>query len=268
MSTVTHDMLQAYADGQLPADRLQAVQAYLAANPEAAAEVALWQRQRDAITTLFAPIAAEPVPARLRAGRIAAAQRGQTMSGLRWIAAAVILLALGVGGGWFTRPLFEPAPSVPDQLIASAVNAHNVFVAEKRHAVEVTAGDQEHLVSWLSNRLNTRVGTPDLSSDGFHLVGGRLLPGEPSTGRAAQLMYEDAQGQRVTVYLTAALPDRAKAYQFAALDRTDAFYWANAFMTCTVVGTLPEAQMKTVSGAIYKQLTALDDAAAGPDFRS
>lgn len=259
MSAVTHEMLMAYVDGQLPAEQTTAVEAHLAANPDAAADVALWQRQRDAITTLFAPVAAEPVPARLRPARIAVEQKRRTGNTMRLAAAAIVLLAIGTGAGWYSHRLLEHYPTVPDTLIASAVNAHNVFVAEKRHAVEVAATDQDHLVSWLSNRLNTPIGTPDLRPDGFNLVGGRLLPGDPSTGRAAQLMYEDTKGDRVTVYLTAALPDRAKAYQFAALDKTDAFYWADAFMTCTVVGTLPAEQMKTVSQSIYKQLTALDE---------
>ncbi|MBU1307788.1 MAG: anti-sigma factor, partial [Alphaproteobacteria bacterium] len=141
-------------------------------------------------------------------------------------------------------------------LIADAVNAHTVFVAENRHAVEVGSDDSAHLSGWLSNRLNTTLGLPDLTAQGFTLVGGRLLPGEPDLGgRAAQLMYEDADKQRVTVYVTAALPDRQPARQLASLAGTEAFYWANARITCTVVGTLPDDQMQAVSNAVYVQLT-------------
>ncbi|UXN74796.1 hypothetical protein N8D56_07060 [Devosia sp. A8/3-2] len=75
-------------------------------------------------------------------------------------------------------------------------------------------------------------------------------------------MYENAAKQRITVYVTAALPDRAPAYQFASRDGAEAFYWANARITCTVVGTLPEAEMKTVSRAVYQQLTEGDVARA------
>ena len=39
----------------------------------------------------------------------------------------------------------------------------------------------------------------DLRDHGFELVGGRLLPDGP--GKSAQLMYQNAQGVRVTVYL-------------------------------------------------------------------
>lgn len=262
MSLITRDTLMAFVDGQLDPAQIPAVQAYLAANPDAAAELALMQRQTQALQSLFDPVAAEPVPARLRARRIAAEQiqhRGRTW---RWAAAAVVLLALGLGAGWFARPVFD-APSASATLIADAVNAHTVFVAENRHAVEVGGDDSAHLSSWLSNRLDTNLGMPDLSAQGFVLVGGRLLPGEPELGgRAAQLMYENTSQQRVTVYVTAALPDRQQVTQLASVDNTEAFYWANARITCTVVGTLPVDQMQAVSQAVYVQLTEGDISAA------
>lgn len=264
MSQITRDQLMAYADGQLPQAERDAVDAYLAANPEAAAELALLQRQNDAIRTLFGPAGAESVPARLRPQRLAAEIARRRSQPWSWAAAAVVLLGLGLGMGWFARPLFEASPA-SDTLIADAVNAHAVYVAENRHAVEVGSDDSEHLSTWLSNRLDTTLGMPDLTAQGFTLVGGRLLPGEPDAGgRAAQLMYEDSAQQRVTIYVTAALPDGKPAYQFASYDGAEAFYWANARITCTVVGTLPTDQMKAVAGAIYSQLTEGDVGSSQP----
>ena len=79
-------------------------------------------------------------------------------------------------------------------------------------------------------------------------------------------MYENAASDRVTIYVTAALPDRAPGYEFASHDGTEAFYWANARITCTVVGTLPEKQMKAVAGAVYRQLTE-GDVGVGRPYR-
>lgn len=266
MSEVTRDMLMAYADGQLDAGERATVETALAANPEAAAEVALLQRQTDAIRTLFAPAGAESIPARLRPRRLAAEHGRRRARSWGWAAAAVVLVGLGLGTGWFARPLFDARP-ISAALIADAVNAHTVYVAENRHAVEVASTDSEHLSSWLSNRLATPLGMPDLGAEGFSLVGGRLLPGEPDKGgRAAQLMYENADKDRITIYVTAALPDRQPAYQFTQYEGADAFYWANARITCTVVGTLPEEQMKSVAGAVYSQLTE-GDVSAGPMYR-
>jgi len=263
MSTPDRDELMAYADGQLDEAGRRSVESYLAGNADAAAEVALMQRQNDAIQTLFAPTGAEPVPARLHARRIAAQAGRQRHRSLGWAVAAIVLVGLGLGGGWMLRPLLD-ARSPSETLIADAVNAHNVYVAENRHAVEVGSDEAEHLSSWLSNRLDTTLGMPDLAAEGFTLVGGRLLPGEPETGgRAAQLMYESTEKQRVTIYVTAAIADRAPAYDFTSYEGAEAFYWANARITCTVVGTLPQAQMKAVAEAVYSQLTEGDVSSGG-----
>ena len=68
----------------------------------------------------------------------------------------------------------------------------------------------------------------------------------------------------VLLATSAALADGAPAYQFASYDGAEAFYWANARITCTVVGTLPEEQMKAVAGAVYSQLTEGDISSAKP----
>ena len=259
MSEINRDTLMAYADGQLDHASRQHVDAYLTANPDTAAEIALMQRQSDAIRTLFAPAGAEPVPARLKPRRIAAEQSRHRRGAVGWAAAAVILLGVGIGAGWILRPVLDSRPPSAT-LIADAINAHTVYVAENRHAVEVGGEDSEHLTSWLSNRLETQLGMPNLDAEGFSLVGGRLLPGEPELGgRAAQLMYESADKERVTIYVTSALPGGQPAYEFTRYDGAEAFYWANERITCTVVGTLPEDRMKALSRAVYTQLTEGDD---------
>ncbi len=63
----------------------------------------------------------------------------------------------------------------------------------------------------------------------------------------------------MTVYITAALADGADAYEFTTRAALDAFYWANEKITCTVVGDLPEAEMKAVAKKVYQQLTRRPD---------
>lgn len=87
----------------------------------------------------------------------------------------------------------------------AAALAHAVYAPEVRHPVEVWADEKPHLIAWLSKRLQTEVRAPDLASAGFGLLGGRLLPGEaPVAGiplPAAQFMYENPTGRRVTLYV-------------------------------------------------------------------
>jgi len=262
---VTEADLLAYVDGKLPAADVAAVEAYLAANPARAAEVAHWQRQNEALHALFDPAGHEPVPAHLKPSTIAAGRPAN--SNFRWsqIAAALVLVLLGGALGWAGRDVVTPTEAASDILIDSAVIAHSLYVKENRHAVEVAAADREHLVTWLSNRVTQPIDPPDLSAEGFQFVGGRLLPPADygKTGPAAQLMYENAASERVTVYITSALPDRATAYEFTSRGPHEALYWANDKITCTVVGELADAEMKTVATKVYQQLTRRPDT-SGP----
>jgi anti-sigma factor RsiW len=263
---VTEADLLAYVDGQLPPAEREAVERYLAANPARAAEVAHWQRQNEALHALFDPAGNEPVPTALRPASLA---RGRAANAnFRWtqVAAAVALVVLGGAIGWAGRDVVTHTEAASDVLIDSAVTAHSLYVKENRHAVEVAADDREHLVSWLSNRVTQPINPPDLGAEGFAFIGGRLLPpaeyGE--TGPAAQLMYENAASERVTVYITSALPDGATVSEFTNRGPHEAFYWANDKITCTVVGELPDAQMQTVAKKVYQQLTRRPDGSAAP----
>lgn len=259
---VTEALLLGFADGRLTDAERVAVERYLAQHPEKAAEVAHWQRQNEALHALFDPAAMESVPTRLEPRLIAGRHGG--VSGFRWprmAAAAVVLIALGASAGWMGRDMVFPEQGASDILIEDAVSAHALFVKEKRHAVEVAAAEKDHLLSWLSNRIARPFDSPDLTGEGFALVGGRLLPASAysKAGPAAQLMYENAAAERVTVYLTGPLPDGASASEFTTQDALDAFYWANDTITCTVVGDLPEAQMQSVAKKVYAELTRRPD---------
>jgi anti-sigma factor RsiW len=260
---ITENDLLAYVDRQLPAPRMAEVEAWLAAHPDKAAEVAHWQRQNEALTALFPPVEPNLIPERLKPRQIATRPRGVTLNWPQLAAAAVVTLVLGAGGGWALREFERPPES--DSLIALAVTAHALYVKENRHAVEVAASDRDHLVSWLSNRVERPITPPDLAAEGFNLVGGRLLPGDyddDDSGPTAQLMYENAANDRVTVYITAALPHEGNAYEFVTRENLDAFYWSNDRITCTVVGSLPDAEMKSVAKKIYTQLTWRPDGAS------
>jgi anti-sigma factor RsiW len=265
LAPISETDLHAYVDGKLTPERAAEVEAWLAARPDKAAEIANWQRQNEALNALFSATASETVPTRLDPHLIARSRPMPT----RWpqmAAAAVVLLALGGALGWAGREFARPAPR--DGVITMAVAAHALFVKENRHAVEVAASDRDHLVSWLSNRVERPINPPDLAPDGFSLVGGRLLPGhESEPGPAAQLMYENAAKERVTVYITAALPDRSIQKQFTTRDSLDAFYWSNDKITCTVVGDLPPEQMQAVAKKVYQQLTWRPDNGSGETWR-
>ena len=92
-SPVTEHELHAYVDGELPADRRDAVEAWLASHPEHAARIAHWRAQADAIRTHYDAIALEPVSARFDLDKITRASRSW-----RAVAAAAVIAAFLAGG--------------------------------------------------------------------------------------------------------------------------------------------------------------------------
>jgi anti-sigma factor RsiW len=251
MSAVDRDTLMAYLDGQLDAPARASVEA----DPVAMAELSTLQRQSDAIRTLFAPTAAETVPARLDPHRIARVHARRRFGTSARAAMIVALVGIGIAAGWLLRPLAD-APALHDRLIANAVSAHTVYVAESLHAVEVEGSDSAHLSTWLSNRLETDLAMPDLSADGFAFLGGRLLPApEIAGGRAAQLMYEDTTGERLTLYITPATGVTGPAYESVGFGLDTALYWANETFTCTLVGPQSAEVMHALITSVGNQLS-------------
>lgn len=257
MTEITRDLLMAMADGQLPPSERDTLARQLADRPEAAAELAQMQRQSDAIRALYGPVSSEPLPSRLDVNRIVGANRAKRNRFWTNAVAAIVVAGLGVGAGWMLRD-YAPTPGPADRLIASAVSAHTVYVGENRHSVEVTGEDSAHLTTWLSARLETNLAMPDLTASGLTFLGGRLLPApEVPGGRAAQLMYEDTAGERLTLYVTPALTVETPTYQLASLGIDTALYWADKTLTCTITAPYEPEKLETIARSVFAQLSPI-----------
>ena len=116
---------------------------------------------------------------------------------------------------------------------------------------DLGAGEEAHLVQWLSRRLGTELEAPDLTGLGLRLMGGRLLPA--GTGPAAMLMYDDDAGTRLTLYVKA---DEAAqtAFEFAEEDSYSAFYWRDGGLGYAITGDIGRDTLLKVAQAVYHQL--------------
>jgi anti-sigma factor RsiW len=252
---IGEDDLQAYVDGRLAGDRLVAVEVYLDACPDTAARVDLERRQREALRTQLAAKFTEPVPSRLRIATIRAQRRtswrGQV---LRAAAAIALLLTGGVAGHLLSGSRAAP----PTMSVESeAMSAYRTFVVEVVHPVEVGAGNEQHLVRWLSKRLGRPLTAPDLTHFGYRLMGGRLLPA--LDGVAAQLMYEDESGKRLTVYICSG-DDGQTAFQFARDGNVATFSWLDQGFGFAVSASIDRDRLLKVAQSVYLNL---DDSGEG-----
>ncbi|MFD0667369.1 anti-sigma factor family protein [Ramlibacter sp. MAHUQ-53] len=247
------DELHALVDGRLaPADAAR-LQARVDAEPALAARVAAWRRQRELLRAHLREDLDEPLQPPQRAALEALARGGRRQADWRrWGGrAAAVLLAFGLG--WFAHGLW-PRPAQPGLAFArQALAAHVVYVPEQRHPVEVEAAQHDHLVQWLSRRLGRPLKVPQLAAQGFQLVGGRLLPGE--NGARAQFMYQDAGGERLTLYL-GALPQAGgeTAFRFTQQGRAATFYWVDQGFGYALAGQLPRERLMEVAREVYRQV--------------
>jgi anti-sigma factor RsiW len=253
---INEDDLHALIDGVLPAERRVFVEAYLAANPGASARILVYREQRTALRERLAFKANEPIPSRLRIANLAAERTRRWGGRLRSVAAA---LALFIGGGvlgwsvheWSGGPATRSDQAGHPPVFSDAIAAHRTFVVEVVHPVEVAASQEQHLVQWLSKRLGRPLQIPDLRDQGFKLMGGRLLPA--STGPAAQFMYENASGTRMTLYVSARESGET-AFRFAREGEVSAFYWITDGLGYAISGGVEREQLLTIAEAIYRQL--------------
>jgi anti-sigma factor RsiW len=244
---VTEEELHAYVEGVLPAARIAEVEAYLASRPDEAARVSAYREQIVALHREFDSIVNEPLPYRLQLPR-----RHWARSLLRY-AAAIAWFTLGGAAGWqlhaYTMDKRSEAASWPRR----AAIAHVVYSPEVRHPVEVGAEQEAHLVAWLSKRLGSPLKVPYLGDQGYQLVGGRLLPGE--RGPVAQFMYQDAGGQRLTLYVRVN-PDQGgeTAFRFAHEHGVGVFYWLDRKLGYALSGDVEKMELLRLATAVYRQL--------------
>jgi anti-sigma factor RsiW len=260
---VEEDDLHAYLDGQLPPERLEAVVAHLAAHPEDEARFSQYAEQQRELRAAFAAQAGGPIPGRLRVAHLLAQRRRRQHHRLGEVAAAVCLIILGGVGGWAARDVTGPlSPSAPAAvagiITADAIAAHRTFSVEVRHPVEVDAAQEAHLVQWLSKRLGRQLVVPDLTAVGFRLMGGRLLPAED--GPAAQFMYEDGNGERLTLYLRTGIGGET-AFRYHEEGGIGAFYWSDEGFGYAIAAKADRALLLRIAEIVYQQ-TAPDGAKA------
>ena len=247
MKTIETWALHAYADGELDgADRL-AIEELLANDAAARATLEAVERQKQALKTAYDAVLREPVPRSLAA----ALRRRGGRSALPYaaMAAGLALLIAGGSGGWLAALQSGAGSSVT--IADRAIGAHEVFAVEVRHPVEVAAAEKDHLQAWLSKRVGTAFVIPDLSAEGYTLLGGRLLAAGDRP--AAQLMYEDAGKKRITIFLTANPGNTEAAFQVEEKGGLVACYWLNGPLGFAIAGELDRTRMMQLARTVYER---------------
>ena len=256
--------LHALVDGELDAARQAEVEAWLSENPEAAKRVARYRAQNAGLHALFDGVLNEDLPPPIvdaLAGR-----RRQWLPRSAAIAAGIALLLTGAVAGWVVRgevrlgsedaaQVAQATPPIDTQeLMVRAAMAHVVSSDEDlRLAAPDDAGD---IGQYVSTRMGERVRVPQLTSLGYRLVGSRVLP--DTGGPAAQFVFEDSDGERVSLYVRSETAGGVDI-TYALADDLSMFYWNDSEHSYALVRELEDETgrdaLLQAARVVYRQIT-------------
>lgn len=230
------DELHAYVDGRLDVARTTALESRLQDHPQHAARVAAWKRDAEALRAAWAGLEPVPAGAMLAPQQVRRRLHRQRRARMGMVASCVLALGLGAAMGWQARDLRMAGERPP---MADAVAAYRLF-ADNTLPLEFDASHRTQLQGWLRTHFGPAGAAPDLQSQGFRLQGGRML--STPEGAAAMLVYQDAEGARIGLYL------RPRSDRFTQGERRDgrllAQYWAEGNTAFALVGPATQARMR------------------------
>jgi anti-sigma factor RsiW len=247
---ITEDDLHAYVDEHLAPERRAEVATYLDAHPDVAKRVAVFADQRDHLRDALAPIADEPLPAKLNLSRIIDNRRRQS-SPLWWAVAAMLLISVGGISGWIAHSWIPSSSSGLAALAQEATDSYKVYAPDRVRPVEFRASEGPQLVQWLSNRLNQPIRVPDLTTAGYRLMGGRLIA--TSHGPAAMFMYDDDHGNRLVMLTRPMTVDKNAQMMPQSREDIAGFTWADGGMGYSLVGRSAVESLRPIANEVRRQ---------------
>lgn len=244
------ELLNPYLDGELDAARRSAVDAHLQGCPDCREALTQYQALSRALQApeLRYP-AGELLRQRIKAQLAKADARERRPAWPAWggaIAAGVLAVALF----WNFLPHGGGAPEaedVDDAMVDSAVD-HQQDALKDQHLTDIASSDAKAVQSWFSGKLAYTPPVPDLSAQGYRLVGARLdqVKGEP----AAALTYQHGDDV-VTVFVCPALHGN-KGMDTDSDDGYQVVYWTQGPFSFWVVSKLDMDRLKSLSTSLQQ----------------
>ncbi len=245
---VLEEELHAYVDDRLDPERREEVARRLAADPVLRSRVEDWRAQRDMLREALAFRTREPIPPELGLSNLAEARLAAAQRGNHWRVAASVVLALAIGaaGGWLAHG--PRSPSEITRLSMEAASAYRTFGKDSVRSIELRPDGQADLVAMLDKKLGRSIAVPDLSSAGYHLLGGRVLA--VMYGPAAMLIYEDARHNRISVYIQPMRLGEETPMRPVDAGPVDGYAWINRQIGYSVMSEGDQARLHSIANQV------------------
>jgi anti-sigma factor RsiW len=247
----TGQLLHGYLDGELDLMNSLAIEQHLqGCAPCAQAHEGLLAL-RGAIKGADLRFEAPPnLASRIRSALRDAEATKPTRRRLSWaplaLAASVLVVALA---GWSMARLVASrtaTPALTEELLASHVRSQML----PGHRVDVVSSNQHTVKPWFEGKLDFSPPVPDLSSQDFSLVGGRL---EYIDHRPVAALVYQRRKHLINLFIWPAGPETTSAATELTRQGFHLVSWTRAGMTCWAVSDLNEAELKAFAELIQEK---------------
>jgi anti-sigma factor RsiW len=230
-------LVHALADGELDAGHAREVEVHAAACRSCAAELVAAREMKHLLwrTDLqFTP------PASLRARIEGAIPKPQPIADrralLKGFALGTAMSALAASGIGFV--VLRDARG--ERLMGEAISAH-LRSLQSEHLTDVLSTDQHTVKPWFNGRIDLAPPVPDLTAQGFTLIGGRLdfIDGRP----VAALVYR-RRAHVINVFVGQGLGAAPSSAQLHVVQGFNVLRWRNGGLSVTAVSDLNAQELE------------------------
>ena len=242
-------LLVAYVDGELEPESAREVERLLAEDPRARQAVEIYRETSALLRAACGEHVYAADPERFLPAPPCVLQRAPRRYG--WALGAA--LAASVAGFLVGSTWSDWTVSSATAFAAEVVDYHPVYARDETHLVEVPAERMQEITTWLGGKLERQLTVPDLTAEGLHFAGARLLA--VARRPVAQLMYTRAHGEPIAVCLTR-LAGGASGIRLERFGSERVAVWLDGTYAYVVVGTADEAAIRAIAEHAARQLVA------------
>lgn len=231
------EILQEYVDNELDSAARLELARHLIESPEDRAVVDAYQRQQEALHTVYDDVLAEPLPDSIKRvlertgtpekryppgrgrhhGRARGApqprhshpRRGRWRRRIVAVVAGLALLTTGATAGWLIRGELHQRymqEVAVDTFLRHAMNAYSLYEGQETPWSSPAVSDMSRFVSSFRETAGVDFTMPELQSSDYKFVGAWAVPSP--VGPAGQMLYRDPEGRRVAVFIQINDPNR------------------------------------------------------------
>jgi anti-sigma factor RsiW len=230
-------LLHGLIDNEVDPEQAYRIETHVGDCPRCAAELRLHRVLREAMASADLRFAAPPelsarIKARLPATAAAPPNRRTLFKGFAFgsalsAAAAALLMIVA-------------ARSDQDQVIVSDVVSAHLRSLQANHLIDVQPGDQLGVRPWLGHRLGVAPPVPDLTAQGFSLVGGRIdyVLGKP----VAAIVYRRS-GHLINLFVAQGA-EAERGARVATMQGVNADLWSEKGLNLCAVGDVSAEELE------------------------